>query len=431
MSRKSESNGLWSVEWEDRFEIVNDFPHIKIDDNTGELYVIENGVKKLLTMPYAPHPTDKNSVMIMFKSKVKKRRVQNGKVVDKEELEVGLIDRLHILYKPFVDSEVKWKLQKQQRGKEEKRKEIRALKVEQFISVLEKEWKKWKKVYINYNKKTGKIDSNLPLHKIAGINCFPNEMKFYSRGNKKGSKFQIDHFNNDTYDNRHFNLRICFNGENSKPEIDKSVGLNNFVLFYDKDEKGEIIERNIVIENGKVKVKNDNKKYAIICKCNEYMLENEKITKHLIEFELENGKIARAEVVMFLFDTYKEMKAVVNKVRIEKKTADETNGNRLRVNEVKKKRNEGIATALDEMLTAENIKNKKVFAFAESAKYMLDNELIGLVDVCRIDEKGEPLCVGVQKRRTFKDARGVEVGDYLDEKNIIDLFYYDIEKYIK
>ena len=54
-----------------------------------------------------------------------------------------------------------------------------------------------------------------------------------------------------------------------------------------------------------------------------------------------------------------------------------------------------------------------------------------MVDVCRTDEKGQPLSVGIAKRRQFEEAKGVEVGDSIDEKNILSLFYYDIEKYIK
>lgn len=442
MANYKKNNELHSVDWEDRAEIVKEYPYIKIDNEIEELYVVINGERKYLTLPYIPDPIDPHAIRILFKNKVEKTKVINGRKKVVYELAYGKFDRTSDLYDLFtikgtMKRRVTWKQHKQDRGRNEKRKEIRALGVSKFVEYLSNNWEKWNEIYVNYNKKTGKPDNNLPLHKIVEIKYSPNEMIMYSKGNKDGKKYQIDHFNNDTSINLYYNLRICFNGENVKPEIDKSVGLNNFVLFYDKDENGNIIERQF---DSKGNVLNDNKKYCIISKCNEYELENGQITKSLIyitdkycnDEEIVESRIkARAEIVMFVFDTYEEMKNIIDKVRIEKQDAEKVRGQRIATNIVKAKRNKGIAEALQELLTIENIEKKKVFAFAEDEKYALDNNKIGLVDVCRTDENGQPLSVGIAKRRQFEEAKGVEVGDSIDEKNILSLFYYDIEKYIK
>lgn len=435
------NNELHCVDWVDRADIVKEYPYIKIDNENEELYVVIDGERKYLILPYIPDPIDPHAIRILFKNKVKKTIVENGKKKVVEELCYGKFDSTSELYNLFtiqeeIKNRVTWKLHKQDRGRDEERKEIRALGVKKFVDYLSNNWEKWNKTYTNY-KKNGDIDSNLPLHKIVEIKYSPKEMLMYSKGNKNGKKYQIDHFNNTTLNNMHYNLRVCFGGENSKREIDKDVGLNNYVLFFDKDEKGEIIERKFD-SNGNVL--NDNKKYCIISKCNSYELENGQITKTLIyitdkyynDKEIIDSRIkARAEIVMFVFDTYEEMKKIIDRVRIEKEKVEKLKGKRTDTNILKSKRNKEIANVLQELLTIENIEKKKVFAFAEDERYASNKEKIGLVDVCRTDENGQPLSVGVAKRRQFEEARGVEVGDSIDEKNIIDLFYYDIEKYIK
>lgn len=419
----SKKNNLHSVDWEDRADIVKEYPYIKIDNEIEELYVVIDGERKYLTLPYIPDPIDPHAIRILFKNKNKVTRFIEGKKEVVYELAYGLIDRDKEMYNLLVNKDIKrvtWTQNRQYRETDEKRHEIRALGKDKFINYLKDHWNKWSEAH---------NESNLPLHKFVEIRYVPKEMVEYSKLNKKGkNKVQIDHFSNDTRNNMYYNLRACFEGENWKPEIDKSEGLNNYVFFYDKDERGEIIERKF---DSKSNVLNDNKKYCIISKCNDYELIDKMKTKNIIEIK-ENNKIkARAEIVMFLFDSYAELKDIIDKVTLSKEETKATMGDIKKTNKLKAKRNKGIAEALQELLTIENIEKKKVFAFAEDEKYALDNNKIGLVDVCRTDEKGQPLSVGIAKRRQFEEAKGVEVGDSIDEKNILSLFYYDIEKYIK
>ena len=427
-----------SVEWKDRYEIMKEYPYIKDDEEKEELYVevVEDGnkKKKYITLPYIPDPISQYTVRILF---------QKRAGAENESFEYAKIDNDNELLDLFINNEagvVEWRKEAQNRDVNKRKEqnildkdradtyryEVRAIRGVDFITYLQEKWDKWNILHST---------TNLPLHKFVVIKNSKNEMVEYSKQNSTTSssrgagKVQIDHFNNDTLDNRYFNLSSCFGGENYKPEVDQDAGLNNYTLFYDKDAQGNIIERKFVKnKDGKNVIEKDNKKYCIICSCNGYELPNGQRTTTLIEIKDGKNIVARAEIVMFVFDSLQELKEVVSRVRLEKKETEKISGNRVAVNELKNKRNNEIAKVLQDMLTVENIKNKRVFAFAEDSRYVLDKEKIGIVDVSRTDENGQPLCIGVAKRKQFEEAKGVES---LDHKNIIDLFYYDIENYIK
>lgn len=427
-----------SVEWKDRHEIMKEYPYIKEDEEKEELYVevVEDGKKKkkYITLPYIPDPISQYTVRILF---------QKRAGAENKPFEYTKIDNDKELLDLFINNEVgvlEWRKEAQNRDVNKRKEqnildkdradtyryEVRAIRCVDFITYLQEKWDKWNILHST---------TNLPLHKFVVINNSKNEMVEYSKQNsttssKRGAgKVQIDHFNNDTLDNRYFNLSSCFDGENYKPEVDQDAGLNNYTLFYDKDEKGNIIERRFVKnKDGKNVIENDNKKYCIICSCNGYELPNGQKTTTLIEIKDGKSIVARAEIVMFIFDSLQELKEVVSRVRLEKKETERIGGHRVAVNELKNKRNSEIANVLQDMLTVENIRNKRVFAFAEDNRYILDKEKIGLIDVCRKDKDGQAVVVGVEKRKQFAEAGGVERIDY---KNILDLFYYDIEKYIK
>lgn len=434
------SKEVKSVEWKDRYEVMLDYPYIKEDKEKEELYIEldeldEDGNKKrqYITLPYVPDPISPYTTRILFQKRLGAENLP---------LEYSKIDNDNEIMELLVDSDngvVAWRKEPQNRDVNKRKElglidkdtadtyryEVRAIRVSDFINYLKENWSKWNKVHST---------ANLPLHKLVETKNNKNEMVEYSKQNKTASKnnygkVQTDHFNNDTMDNRFFNLRLCYGGENYKPEIDQTIGLNNYVLFYDRDKKGNVIEREFVTDkDGKKIVGKDNKKYCIISRCNSYELSNGKKTTNLIEIRDGKNIVARAEIVMFVFDSYEELKEIVDKVTLSKDETAQTKGDRELINKLKSSRNNGIAEVLQNMLTLENIKNKKVFALAEDSRYALDKEKIGIVDVSRTDENGQPLCIGVAKRKQFEEAKGVES---LDHKNIIDLFYYDIENYIK
>jgi hypothetical protein len=391
-----------SVDEQDIEEIMKEYSHIKLDTR-GHLYCIDNGIKKIVILPYIPDPNDKTTMRLLFKKR-------NG--AENLPFEYDLIDNTEIVLKELYekrpiwvkeqDQKVMYKKSKKTNGKENSKKEIT--------------YYTRAKSTIPFNDSVGIYlpKSHIKLHQYIMSKYFPAEMKEYRKINDKLKEIQkyneyakeynkthtrkkklkeatqqieIDHFNNNQNDNRLRNLHICFNFENNmKKIIDKNADLNNFFIVYEQ-KNGHYTGR---------------KFYCVVA-----FLENEVIdytreaNNYIIIKDTENKRIlGRANIICFAYEDFFELTNIIERKEKELNISVRTQFNEEKKkynndNEIVLERNRNIAQIMTAIYKNGLDESKKVLAYAEEEKILKDNKKeIAIVEVVRktrrtIDLKNE------------------------------------------
>ena len=248
MSKESKIDYLQSIESvdeQDIEEIMKEYKHIKLDSR-GHLYYMENGIKKIVILPYVPDPHDNKTMRLLFKKR-------NG--AESLPFEFDLIDNSKIILKELYEKRPIWVKeidQKEKYGKkekEEKKPKTYYTRAKSTIPFAESIGIYLPKTHIKLHQYIMAKYFPLDMEKYRKLNDKSQEAKQYNKTARKYNKthkrkrklkevpqqIEIDHFNNNQADNRLRNLHICFNYENNlKKIIDKNADLNNFFIVYEQ-----------------------------------------------------------------------------------------------------------------------------------------------------------------------------------------------------